>query len=124
MRNVRDYYPPKDYHRVTTASPKTMVYVIMDWLPLKCMDLEYRVARNGVSDISVILFIFFTFWITHLVEDKYISNHQVLSPCCLLCLPPKRLSTWIPFDMGYDWSCVLCWSVCVCVCVCAMLECV
>ena len=27
-------------------------------------------------------------WIMHLVEDiLYISNHRVLSPCCLLCLP-------------------------------------
>ena len=28
-----------------------VVYVTMDWLPLKCMGLEYRVARNGVMGL-------------------------------------------------------------------------
>src|SRR4029434_10554883 len=33
------------------ASPKTVVYVTMDWLPLKCMGFEYRVARNSVMGL-------------------------------------------------------------------------
>src|SRR4029434_4109658 len=33
---------------LSVASPKAVVYVTMDWLPLKCMGLEYRVARNSV----------------------------------------------------------------------------
>src|SRR4029434_1122280 len=36
------------FQLLSAASPKKVVYVTMDWLPLKCMGLEYRVARNGV----------------------------------------------------------------------------
>ena len=36
------------FQLLSVASPKTVVYVTMDWLLLKCMGLEYRVARNGV----------------------------------------------------------------------------
>src|SRR4029434_11213767 len=35
------------FQLLSVASSKTVVYVTMDWLPLKCMDLEYPVARNG-----------------------------------------------------------------------------
>ena len=33
---------------LSVASPKTVVYVTMAWLPLKCMEFKYRVAHNGV----------------------------------------------------------------------------
>src|SRR4029434_3031280 len=33
---------------LSVASPKTVVYVTMAWLPLKCMGFKYRVAHNGV----------------------------------------------------------------------------
>src|SRR4029434_3719256 len=36
------------FQLLSVASPKTVVYVTMYWLPLKCMGLEYRVARNDV----------------------------------------------------------------------------
>src|SRR4029434_5163089 len=42
------------YQLLSVASPKTMVYVTMDWLPLKCMGLEYRVARNGVMGLHLL----------------------------------------------------------------------
>ena len=41
----------KSLQLLSVASPKTVVYVTMDWLPLKCMGLEYRVARNGVMGL-------------------------------------------------------------------------
>src|SRR4029434_1396457 len=39
------------FQHLSVASPKTVVYVTMDWLPLKCMGLEYHVARNGVMGL-------------------------------------------------------------------------
>ena len=39
------------FQLLSVASPKTGVYVTMDWLPLKCMGLEYRAARNGVMGL-------------------------------------------------------------------------
>src|SRR4029434_7476271 len=39
------------FQLLSVASHKTVVYVTMNWLPLKCMGLEYRVARNGVMGL-------------------------------------------------------------------------
>src|SRR4029434_5832957 len=39
------------FQLLSVVSPKTVVYITMDWLPLKCMGLEYRVARNGVMGL-------------------------------------------------------------------------
>src|SRR4029434_969252 len=39
------------FQLLSVASPKKVVYVTIDWLPLKCMGLEYRVARNGVMGL-------------------------------------------------------------------------
>src|SRR4029434_794386 len=39
------------FQLLSVASPNRVVYVTMDWLPLKCMGLEYRVARNDVMGL-------------------------------------------------------------------------
>ena len=39
------------FQLLSVASPTTVVYVTMDWLPVKCLGLEYRVARNGVMGL-------------------------------------------------------------------------
>ena len=39
------------FQLLSVPSPKTVVYVTVDWLPLKCMGLEYRVALNGVMGL-------------------------------------------------------------------------
>src|SRR4029434_11250725 len=39
------------FQLLSVTSPKTVGYVTMDWLLLKCVGLEYRVARNGVMGL-------------------------------------------------------------------------